>query len=102
MRAMQSSSWWPDRSRHLAWGGSAAGTLRLVIRDGCLLAGLGGLAGAVAVTRGLRGLPCSVTPLDGLTIASVVALVAAVALVAVGWPVWRAAHIDPATVLRAA
>ena len=36
------------------------------------------------------------------TIASVVALVAAVAVVAVGWPVWRAAHIDPATVLRAA
>jgi putative ABC transport system permease protein len=88
----------------LALGASAASILRLVIREGCLLAGLGaalGLAGAIAVTRALRGLLYGVTPLDGLTIASVVALVAAVALVAVGRPAWRAARVDPATALRA-
>jgi putative ABC transport system permease protein len=88
----------------LALGASAASILRLVLREGCLLTGLGaalGLAGAIAITRALRGLLYGVTPLDGLTMASVVALVAAVSLVAVGWPAWRAARIDPATALRA-
>ncbi len=88
----------------LALGASAAGILRLVIREGCLLTGLGaalGFAGAIAVTRTLQGLLYGVTPLDGVTIASVVALVAAVALVAVGWPAWRAARIEPSTALRA-
>jgi putative ABC transport system permease protein len=88
----------------LALGASAASILRLVVREGCLLTGLGaalGLGGAIAVTRTLRGLLYGITPLDGVTIASVVALVAAVALVAVGWPAWRAARVDPATALRA-
>jgi predicted lysophospholipase L1 biosynthesis ABC-type transport system permease subunit len=88
----------------LALGASAASILRLVIREACLLTGLGaafGLAGAIAVTRALRGLLYGVTPLDGLTITSVVALVAAVALVAVSWPAWRAARLDPTTALRA-
>ena len=88
----------------LALGASAASILRLVVREGCLLTGLGaalGLAGALAATRALRGLLYGVTPLDGITIASVVALVAAVALVAVGWPAWRAGRVDPATALRA-
>ena len=88
----------------LALGASAGSILRLVIREGSLLTGLGaalGLAGAIAITRALRGLLYGVTPLDSLTLASVVALVAAVALVAVGWPAWRAARVDPTTALRA-
>jgi putative ABC transport system permease protein len=88
----------------LALGATATSILRLVIREGCLLSGLGaalGLAGAMAVTRVLRGLLYGVTPLDGLTIAGVVALVAAVALVAVGVPAWRAARVAPLTALRA-
>jgi len=88
----------------LALGASPGTILRLVVSEGCVLTGLGaalGLAGALAVTRTLRGLLYGVTPLDALTIASVVALVAAAALVAVGWPAWRAAHVDPVTSLRA-
>ena len=88
----------------LALGASAASILRLVIGEGLLLTALGaalGLAGAVAVTRTLRGLLYGVTPLDGLTIASVVALLGAVALVAIGWPAWRASRVDPTTALRA-
>ncbi|HXW08106.1 MAG TPA: ABC transporter permease [Vicinamibacterales bacterium] len=88
----------------LALGASAGSILRLVVREGGLLTGLGaalGLAGAMAVTRALQGLLYGVTPVDALTIASVVGLVAAVALVAVGWPAWRAACVDPTTALRA-
>ena len=88
----------------LALGASAASILRLVIREGGLLTGLGatlGIAGALAVTRTLRALLYGVTPLDGLTLTSVVALVAVAALVAVGWPAWRASRMDPTMALRA-
>ena len=88
----------------VALGASAASILRLVIREGTLLTGLGvaiGLAGAIAVTRGLRALLYGVTPLDGLTFAGVVGLIAMVAIVAVGIPAWRAARVDPTVALRA-
>jgi predicted permease len=88
----------------LALGASAAGILRLVVGEGLVLTAIGaalGLAGAVAVTRTLRGLLYGVTPLDGATIAGVVALLGAVALIAIAWPAWRASHVDPTTALRA-
>ena len=88
----------------LALGASAGSILRLVIREGCLLTGLGvalGLAGAIAVTRLLGGMLYGVTPLDGLTIAGVVAIVAGVSIAAVIWPAWRASTVDPTTALRA-
>jgi predicted permease len=88
----------------LALGASAGSILRLVVSEGTLLTGVGaalGLAGALAVTRALRGLLYGVTPLDGLTIAGVVALLTVVALVAVGVPAWRAARVDPTIALRA-
>ena len=88
----------------LALGASAGSILRLVIREGCLLTGLGatlGLAGAIAMTRALRGMLYGVTPLDGITLAGVVAIVSGVALAAVIWPAWRASRVDPTTALRA-
>ena len=88
----------------LALGASAGSILRLVIREGCLLTGLGaalGLAGAIAVTRVLRGMLYGVTPLDGVTIAGVVGIVGGVALAAVIWPAWRASRVDPTIALRA-
>jgi putative ABC transport system permease protein len=87
----------------IALGASAAGVIRLVVREGGVLTGLGGaigLAGAAGVTRALRGLLYGVTPLDGVTIGRVVVLVAAVAIVAVSRPAWRAARVDPVTALR--
>ena len=88
----------------VALGASTASILRLVIGEGCVLTGVGaaiGIAGAIAVTRTLRGLLYGVTPLDGATIASVVALLALAALAAIGRPAWRASRIDPTTALRA-
>jgi predicted permease len=87
----------------IALGASAAGVIRLVVREGGILTGLGaaiGLAGAAGVTRLLRGLLYGVTPLDGVTIARVVVIVAVVAIVAVSRPAWRAARVDPVTTLR--
>jgi putative ABC transport system permease protein len=87
----------------LALGASAASILRLVVREGSLLTGLGtmlGLAGAVAATRALQVFLYGVTPLDGLTMVSVIILVAVMALIAVGWPAWRAASVDPMVALR--
>jgi putative ABC transport system permease protein len=88
----------------LALGASVASILRLVVREACVLTGLGavlGLTGAIAVARVLQGLLYGVKPVDGFTIVTVVALVTVVAFVAVGWPAWRAAHVDPTTALRA-
>jgi putative ABC transport system permease protein len=87
----------------IALGASGAGVIRLVLREGAVLTGLGGaigLAGAAGVTRMLRGMLYGVTPLDGVTIARVVMLVVAVAIIAVGRPAWRAARVNPATALR--
>ena len=87
----------------IALGATGMGVIRLVAYEGGILTGLGatiGLAGAVGVTRVLRGLLYGVTPLDAITMAGVVALVTAVALVAVSQPAWRAARIDPVTALR--
>jgi predicted lysophospholipase L1 biosynthesis ABC-type transport system permease subunit len=88
----------------LALGASAAGILRLVVGEGLVLTAAGaalGLAGALSLTRTLRGLLYEVTPLDGATIAGVVALLGAVALMAIAWPAWRASRVDPTTALRA-
>jgi putative ABC transport system permease protein len=87
----------------IALGASAIGVIKLVAYEGGVLAGVGGaigLAGAVGVSRTLRGLLYGVTPLDGLTIASVVVLVVAVAFAAMSQPAWRAARINPAIALR--
>jgi len=87
----------------LAMGASAMSLIRLVVREGAVLTGLGGavgLAGALVVTRTLKDLFYGVTPLDGVTIAGVISLMTAVAILAVVRPAWRAGRVDPVATLR--
>jgi len=77
--------------------------MRLVIREGSVLAGIGGAAGLVGAPRrgpGLARLLYGVTPLDAVTLTSVISIVVVVALIAVGRPAWCASRVDPCTALR--
>ncbi len=87
----------------VALGADRSRVLRMVIREGALLAGTGtviGLAAAFAATRLLRTLLFEVTPSDPATYVAIVAVVAAAALVASWLPARRAAGIEPTEALR--
>ena len=78
--------------------------MRLVLRDGALLVGLGLLAGAglsIAASRFISGLLFGVTATDPLVFAAVSALVALAALGACLVPSRRALSVDPLVALRA-
>ena len=87
----------------MALGATAAGLQLMVIRQGLapVLAGLaGGIAGALAVGRILRGLLFEVTPADPLTVASVAVVLLGVAAVACYIPAFRVTRADPLAALR--
>ena len=87
----------------LAVGAQARDVLRLVMRDGLLLAlfGVGaGIAGALAATRVLQGLLYEIAPTDPLTYVSLAFLLIIVALVACMVPARRAMRVDPIVALR--
>lgn len=88
----------------LALGASAAGVVRMVVRDGTrvTLAGVVlGLVGAIAAGRALRGLLFDVAPNDPMVLLAVPMLLGVVALVASALPARRAARVDPIAVIRA-
>jgi FtsX-like permease family protein len=87
----------------LALGAQRRDVLRLVLRQGMRLAGLGiciGLAGAVAVTHLLRSLLFGVSPLDPGTFLAIPLLLLGVAWFACWLPARRAARVDPMVALR--
>jgi ABC-type antimicrobial peptide transport system permease subunit len=87
-----------------ALGASNHGLLRLVLREGFVMTGIGivaGLAGAIAASRLLQVLLYQVSPTDVLVLASTVAGVGAVALVGYLVPALRASRVEPAVALRA-
>jgi putative ABC transport system permease protein len=97
-----------QRTRELAirsaLGASNHGLLRLVLREGFVMTGIGivaGLAGAIAASRLLQVLLYQVSPTDVLVLASTVAGVGAVALVGYLVPALRASRVEPAVALRA-
>jgi putative ABC transport system permease protein len=97
-----------DRRRELglrmALGAEAQRVARLVLRQGLVLAGAGvaiGVPAAWAVSRALATLLYEVAPSDPGTFVGVALLVLAAAGAACFLPAWRAARLDPASVLRA-
>jgi putative ABC transport system permease protein len=86
-----------------ALGASTGAVLRLVLRQGLLLVGVGlvvGITGSLATTRILRGLLWEVSPTDPLTFALVSLGLAAAALLACYVPARRALGINPIVALR--
>jgi predicted lysophospholipase L1 biosynthesis ABC-type transport system permease subunit len=87
----------------LALGATAAGLLRLVLRDGLRIVGIGivvGLAAAAVLTRSIAGFLYGVQKLDPLTFVAVPAVLTVIALIACAMPARRAMGVDPMTALR--
>jgi putative ABC transport system permease protein len=87
----------------MALGATPRDALKLVIRQGMLLALIGvglGLAGALALTRVMRGLLFNMSATDPATFVGVALLLVAVALIASYIPARRATKVDPLQSLR--
>jgi ABC-type antimicrobial peptide transport system permease subunit len=87
----------------VALGAAGPGVVRMVLRQGMTLVGIGiglGLAGAWALTRFLRGMLYGVSPTDPLALAAGALLLSLIALLACYLPARRAARIDPMVALR--
>jgi putative ABC transport system permease protein len=87
----------------MALGARAATVAREIVRGAARLAVPGvlvGLAGALALSRLLRGALYGISTTDLATFAGVPAVIVGVALVASWLPARRAARVDPATALR--
>jgi putative ABC transport system permease protein len=87
----------------MALGARPVDVRQMISRQGVMLAGVGvliGLAGALAVTRFLRGLLYDVSPTDPLTLGGTCVVLLGVALVASWIPARRAAGMDAAVALR--
>ena len=87
----------------MALGAERADVVRLVIRHGLSMTGLGiaiGWAGAAMLSRTLRSLLFGIDPIDPMTFGCVAVMLASVALLACYLPAWRATRIAPVTALR--
>ena len=87
----------------MALGASMADVLKLVMKQVVVLALIGeviGIAGALALTRVMRGMLFAVTPTDATTFVAVSAVLLAVALLACYFPARRATRVDPLVALR--
>jgi predicted permease len=87
----------------VALGARPGNIIRLVVRQGMQLAGIGivvGLVGAAALTRVMTSLLFGVSTTDAFIFGTVPALLAAVAFAATAIPAWRATRVDPMVALR--
>jgi putative ABC transport system permease protein len=87
----------------MALGAEPGDVLRLMVRDGMRLAGIGlalGIAGSIATARYLETELFGVRPIDPITLTSVVLGLAVVAVAACYFPARRAAKVDPLVALR--
>ena len=87
----------------MAMGAKPRDVLRMVLRQGLILGGIGvlvGGAGALAVTRMIRGLLFGIKSFDPLTFLTMAAMLIAVTLAACWVPARRATRVDPMIALR--
>ncbi len=87
----------------MALGAQRTAVLRMILRQGLVLASAGiliGLAASLALMRLLRGLLFEVAPNDSATLFGVVLLLLAIALAASVIPARRATRVDPMVALR--
>jgi putative ABC transport system permease protein len=87
----------------MALGAGTSQVLKLILKDGMVLALLGvaiGLAGAFALTRLMTTLLFEVTPTDAMTLIVVPLILLGVALFACYIPARRATKVDPLVALR--
>jgi ABC-type antimicrobial peptide transport system permease subunit len=87
----------------MALGAQRSTVLGMVMREGMLLTlvgALGGLIGALLLTRVMTKLLYGVKPTDAATYATVAAVLCAVALAACWLPARRATRVDPIIALR--
>jgi putative ABC transport system permease protein len=87
----------------MALGADRGGILRLVLRRGLVLTGLGllvGLAVSIGATRVMSTMLFGVEPTDAPTLTIVSMTMLVIALVACLIPAWRATRVDPLVVIR--
>jgi predicted permease len=92
-----------DMGVRLALGAQPGDILGLVVRQGMALAGLGivgGLVGALLLTRVMTSLLYGVSATDLATFSVVVLILAAAAFAATAIPAFRASRVDPMVALR--
>jgi ABC-type antimicrobial peptide transport system permease subunit len=87
----------------MALGASPTGILLLVLRRVCVLLVVGlvlGLAGSYWASGFVRTLLYQLEPRDPMTFVTAALVLTVIAIAAAALPAWRAARLDPASVLR--
>jgi putative ABC transport system permease protein len=87
----------------IALGASFSQIVRMILSSGLMLIGAGivlGLAGSAAAAKILQQMIWKVSPFDPLSFAVVAGILLMVGLQACLWPAFRAARVDPVSVLR--
>ncbi|HEV8393504.1 MAG TPA: ABC transporter permease [Vicinamibacterales bacterium] len=93
----------PEIGLRMALGAQRREVMAMVLREGGALTALGlaiGVAGAIVLTRYLRGMLFGVAPLDAVTFVGTTAAFAVVAMLASYVPARRATRTDPLAALR--
>jgi len=87
----------------MSLGANRSDVLRMVVREGMMLAIVGaltGLAGALVLTRFMAGVLFEISPRDPLTFAAVSGIMLGIAFLACFIPARRATRVDPMIALR--
>jgi putative ABC transport system permease protein len=93
----------PEIGLRMALGASPQDVLKMILRQGVLLAAAGAVAGVFggfALARVLRNLLFGVSAADPISYAGAAFVMALAVLLACGLPAWRAARVDPMVALR--